>query len=173
VRPATTPRTLVLVRHAKAEPAASTDFARELLPQGRQVAAAAGRWLASVIEVPQVALVSAAVRTTQTWEELSQAAGWEIGAVVDDALYEASPDTALDLIRAVSADVRLAVLVGHNPTVAMLAQLLDNGLGDREVAGQLATGCPTGTTIVLEFVGDWVEMSWSTAAVVAVYRRPG
>ena len=64
---------------------------------------------------------------------MSGGAGWSVTPVVDDGLYSAGPDTALDLMRDTPAEARSLVVIGHNPTVAYLAQMLDDGEGDPAV----------------------------------------
>ena len=54
-------------------------------------------------------------------------AGWDLEGTLEDALYDAGPESALDLIRATDEHVRTLVVVGHNPTMASLATLLDDG----------------------------------------------
>ena len=68
-------RTLVVMRHAKAEPYAETD-ARPPPDRaaGAADAAAAGRFLAAAGLVPDHALVSSAARTRETWAEVRDAA---------------------------------------------------------------------------------------------------
>ena len=64
-------RTIIVMRHAKAEQGGPSDFERQLTDRGMADAAAAGTWLAERGVVPDHALVSAAVRTQQTWEALA------------------------------------------------------------------------------------------------------
>ncbi|MDN4174690.1 histidine phosphatase family protein [Nocardioides sp. SOB77] len=162
-------RTLVVVRHAKAEADGPTDSERRLAERGHGDAAAVGAWLAERGIVPDHALVSAAVRTVQTWDDIADAAGWDLEPDVDETLYAAGPETALDLVRAVPDDVRTLVVVGHNPTVATLAQLLDDGEGDDEAGNQLALGYPTSATTVLSYDGDWEDLADASASVVAFF----
>ena len=51
------------MRHAKAEPYAASDYARELTARGRADANDAGAYLAAERVVPDYAVVSTAVRT--------------------------------------------------------------------------------------------------------------
>ena len=63
-------RTLVLLRHAKAEAAGSDapdDAERPLTARGHADAAAAGAWLARHGLLPDVVICSPARRTRQTW----------------------------------------------------------------------------------------------------------
>src|SRR5687768_924557 len=89
-------RTIVVMRHAKAEQSGATDFERLLAERGHADAAEAGRWLAAEGVEPELALVSASTRTQQTWEALVEAAGWDLEPELDEGLYSAGTQTALD-----------------------------------------------------------------------------
>jgi phosphohistidine phosphatase len=158
-------RRIVVVRHARAEHSAATDEERELLEQGREDAAEAGSWLAGRGIRPGHVLVSAAVRTRQTWEALAGAAGWGVEAEVDRGLYSAGPETALDLMRLTPEEAGTLVVVGHNPTIAYLAQLLDDGEGDPDASNEMATGYPAGAVTVMEYDGAWADLDAGTARV--------
>lgn len=158
-------RVLVLVRHAKAEPYGPGDHERPLTEQGVADAASAGRWLAARGVVPQQAIVSDALRTRQTWAAMAEAADWFLEPWFDSTLYEADSETALDLVRALEEATTTAVVVGHNPTMAYLAQTLDAG-GAPELA---RTGFPTGAVAVYEYDGPWAELAEGTARLVAVH----
>src|ERR1700754_11193 len=92
-------RSLVVMRHAKAEQSGPSDFERQLSDRGVIDATEAGQWLANRGVEPEQALVSAAVRTLQTWEAVNEGGGWDLEATLEDALYEAGTESALDLIR--------------------------------------------------------------------------
>jgi phosphohistidine phosphatase len=150
---------LAVIRHAKAEQTGANDFERELTGRGRADATAAGAWLAGVGVAPDQALVSAAPRAAQTWEALASGADWSVEPDLDRGLYTAGPDTALDVLRALDEDCRCAVIVGHNPTMEMLAQLLDDGEGDAEAGTQMAGGFPTSAVAVFEVDGSWADLA--------------
>lgn len=143
---------LVLVRHAKAEQSAPTDFERPLSERGRRDARAAGAWLADRGIIPDAALVSAAVRATQTWQELCAGGGYdESVAEVDRGLYQAGVDTTIDLVRFTDESVRTLVVVGHNPTMEMFALLVDDGTGELDPSA----GYPTSALTVFELDDHW------------------
>jgi phosphohistidine phosphatase len=149
----------VLVRHAKAVDIAASDLERALTERGKANAAEIGSHLAAVGVVPDVALVSTALRTQQTWQQLREAAGWELTHTDSDAFYSAGTDSTLDLIHELPETAHCAVLVGHNPTVALLAHLLDSGTGDPEVSmSQASGGYPPGSVSILEFDGSWWDV---------------
>ena len=159
-------RRLLVIRHAKAGPAHS-DAERPLTPEGVRSAEATGAWLAGEGLRPDHALVSAARRAAETWEALCRGAGWELEPELSQALYAAEPDTALDLVRE-AGDADTLALVGHNPTMGSLAQLLDDGEGEPEPGTEMATtGFPAGAVAVFEHDGAWSELAWAGARLVA------
>jgi phosphohistidine phosphatase len=162
-------RRLVVVRHAKAEQSGETDLARRLADVGRSDAQAAGRWLAAEDVVPDHALVSAAPRARETWDRLAAGAGWSVEPTLDEGLYSAGPDTALDLIRGTPPEASVLVVVGHNPTMAQLAQLLDDGEGDPDASNAMASGFPTSAVAVFEYDGAWADLDVTSARLAAFH----
>lgn len=163
------PRRLVLVRHSKAEQSGPADFERRLTDRGRADAAATGAWLAGRGLVPDHALVSAADRARETWECLAGAAGWGLEPDLDRGLYAAGPETALDLVRAVPGSAATLVLVGHNPTVASLGSVLDDGEGDPGATSEMAAGYPTSAVAVLALEGTWADLAEGGARLEAFH----
>lgn len=161
------------MRHAKAEQGGRTDFERELASQGRRDATVAGTWCASQGYEPDHAWVSAATRTLQTWAAVAEGAGWTLEASTDRGLYAAGVDTALDLLRGTPGDVRTVLVVGHNPTMASLAQLLDDGEGDPGATEEMSRGYPTSALAVFEYDGEWAELAFTSARLVAYHVARG
>src|SRR5580658_6810616 len=86
-------RRLILFRHAKAEPRGpgEDDFDRPLNERGREDAAIIGRALADQGHRPDLALVSPARRTTETWVNARDA--FPAAAVeLAPELYDGAPD---------------------------------------------------------------------------------
>lgn len=134
-----TARTLVLLRHAKAEtPGDLLDFDRRLTAAGQANAAAAGVWLAGQGLRPELVFCSPAARTRQTWHgvavALADADPDGRGAEVryEPQLYESGRTEVIDLLRTVPDDVRTVLVVGHNPTMSEVSLLLRT---DRPGAG--------------------------------------
>lgn len=168
--PASTgPRLLVLMRHAKADSVGESDHARRLTASGVDDAQAAGRWLAGQGVRPDHALVSDAQRTRDTFAAVAQGAGWDVAASYDDGLYAAGPETALDLIRRSDAQAGSVIVIGHNPTVASLAQALDNGEGDAQAGIALTMGFPPCAVAVFEYDGAWSDLDQQCAMLTAFY----
>ncbi len=157
------PTTLVLLRHGKANASGPSDHARDLAVSGRRDAAAAGEWLARRGLIPDRALVSDALRTQETWSACAAAGRFVCPVDHSAALYAAEVEGALGLIRSTPADVGTLVVVGHNPTIALLAQLLDDGEGDPEAADGMAIGFPTAALAVLTVTGAWTGLDLGSA----------
>ncbi len=167
-------RRLVVMRHAKAQPTAPSDHERALADRGRRDAEAAGRWLRDRGITPDGALVSDAMRTRQTWEQVAAAAAWDVAADLSAALYAAGADSAFDLIREAAADVTTFVVVGHNPTMAYIAELIDDGEGDADATTGLVTlGFPTSALAVFTLSGSWADLGPGTGRLEALYSGDG
>ena len=163
-------RRLVVMRHAKAVATAPSDHERGLAPRGRADAQQVGQWLREREIEPDAALVSDALRTRETWEHVTDAAGWDVEAGFSAALYAAGADSAFDLIREVDADVRTLVVVGHNPTMAYIAELIDDGEGDVEATTGLVTrGFPTSALAVFAVEVGWTDLGPGTGRIEAFH----
>lgn len=139
---------------------ASTDAQRQLTERGRREVAEVGRWLRRQLEdeTPGQVLVSSAARTRETWLHLAEAAGWSAElAEFDYALYGGEYATVMDLIESTPDEVKVLVLVGHNPLIGQLAQLVQDGESDPEAMAALAHGYPPGTATVFVGDGSWRE----------------
>ncbi len=143
---------LILLRHGKAEADAPSgeDVDRALTGRGRQDAALVARALAQAGLVPDLVLVSPALRTLQTWEA---AAPFFPEARVERApvLYAIGASEILALARAEGAGAKAVMIVGHNPGLGELAAWLANdGPAPVEVRQRLTQGFPTGAAAVAD-----------------------
>jgi phosphohistidine phosphatase len=166
---ATQRRVLVVMRHGKAEAFAREDHQRRLTEKGRREATAAGQWLADQGIVPTDAFVSSATRTRQTWEALVAGSGTPAEARVEDAVYSADAESALDVLRQAPPSAEVVLYVGHNPTAASLAHLLDDGDPDPEAFRAMSAGFPTGAVAVLEISVPWADLDLATGHLVAFH----
>lgn len=161
----------MLMRHAKAEPFASTDRDRRLTDRGRREAAAAGRFLSEHGIEPDVAVVSPAVRTRETWEALARSLPSTVEVRLDGAVYDGSADMVLECLRIVPEDASTVLLVGHQPAVGQLAHLLEDGTGDPDALHLMLHGFPTASLAVFNVSVDWSELGAEKGCLVAF--RPG
>ena len=121
-----TVRTLVLLRHAKAEtPGERPDHQRRLTTAGEAAAAAAGSWLAAEGLQPELVLCSTAARTRQTWAGVAPEVGGTPEVRYTDLLYVGGRTEVVDLLRAVPEEIATVLIVGHNPTMSDMSMLLD------------------------------------------------
>jgi phosphohistidine phosphatase len=163
-----TSRLLVVMRHAKAESYAENDRERHLTDRGRAAAAEAGRHLAELGVVPDHAVVSAAVRTVETWEEVRRASGSTAQPDITEAVYAASPGSILETLRLVPAGARTVLFVGHNPSAGALVHLLDDQEGDPALVAEMLQGFPTAALAVFELPGEWEELDEGSARLTHV-----
>jgi phosphohistidine phosphatase len=142
-----TARTLVLMRHAKAEtPGDEPDFQRRLTARGESDADAAGSWLADEGLRPDLVICSPATRTRQTWHGLAVAlaqadpdtAAPEVH--YEQSLYAGGRTEVIDLLRAVPDDVPTVLVIGHNPTMSDVSTLLRPYDEDGELAPLKTSG---------------------------------
>jgi phosphohistidine phosphatase len=170
-------RRLMLLRHAKTEidSPSGRDQDRRLDARGRKDAAEIGDWIARHPPLPDIAMVSPAVRAKETWEIASEAikehaALPEVEWVAD--LYGADPAQLLQIIRMASAsDPKRLMLVGHNPGMHELSLALA-GSGDARGREALADNLPTSGLVVFDFaIDDWNDVAFRRGAL-AVFVSP-
>jgi phosphohistidine phosphatase len=125
--------TLVLLRHAKAEPHRPDDQPRRLAERGREQCAEVRAWLAEQGVSPDRVVVSSAARARETWE---LAGVGSVPPVVEDRLYTAGVVEVRELLAETPADVRTLVLVGHNPTFEDLSWELDDSQAARDLSNR-------------------------------------
>ena len=116
--------TLYLLRHAKAEKAVkhawdpAEDRNRPLTAGGMADAVAVGRWFRTHQLIPGLALVSPAKRTLQTWQLAANELAASLPIRVEEALYEASVEDLLRVVRALPPQFTSALIVGHDPSLS-------------------------------------------------------
>jgi len=157
------------MRHAKAEAVAAADHERRLTARGVRDATEAGVWARSAGVLPDHAFVSDAARAHETWSAFSAAADLDVVPELDPGLYTAGPDGALEVLRTAPDDALTVMVVGHNPTMAHLVHLLDDGGADPEVFSALSADFPTCAVAVLEAPGAWRDLDLAGARITAFH----
>lgn len=178
----TSQRTLLLLRHAKAEQGPGMlDHDRELTPRGRKDARAVGEWLRDAGQIgseatlaPQSAvlpsgaidlvLCSTSRRTRQTLDEV-RAGGVSVKETrFDERIYTAGATGLLDVLLEVPDAVKTVLMIGHGPGVPMLAAALareDDTSAD--ASERLAESFPTAGTAVFGLEAGWSSLAPDTA----------
>jgi phosphohistidine phosphatase len=163
----TTQRTLMLLRHAKAEQVpGSPDHDRALAPRGRSDARAVGQWLSgqSGSKAVDLVLCSTSKRTRQTLDALSTAGASLKETRFDDRIYGASAASLLDVLHEVPESVDAVLMIGHAPGIPVLATALaQEDAGSTKAMDRISRGFPTSALAVLEFGGRWTELAPETA----------
>ena len=152
-------RTLIVMRHAKSDwPMGTPDKERPLGKRGRSDAVKAGRWLAAQDFACDLAIVSPALRTTQTWNLVAGSLPEPPPVERPEELYGAYWMEMLELAQEIDDAHHVAVLVGHNPGPGMLVSALSGPGSDSEAESKIRTRYPTLGTSVLEFTGPWSQL---------------
>jgi phosphohistidine phosphatase len=157
-------KVLILFRHAKAEEGLGKgDRDRELTGRGVRDARAAGTWLHEQRLGPELVLCSTARRTRQTWEAAAE--GGACGEAVEyvEDVYAGGADRVLQVVQEQAEGAQVVLVVGHNPTMAMLASGLSEGNGSSAAHECLAQGFPTSSLAVLRYAGRWAGLGFGTA----------
>lgn len=154
---------LILFRHAKSDwPAGVDDLERPLNARGREAAPLMGHYLAQEGLLPDLAVVSPATRTRETFTLAMEAFEAVTGEVpqmlIEPRIYESQPQELLEVVREIQDGVRTLMMVGHNPGTHELARRL-TGFGDRYAFSRLTQKYPTAGITVLDFdVEAWRDV---------------
>lgn len=156
-------KTLLLIRHAKAEQGSTfADFERPLKPRGIDDATMIAKRLKSKGIIPQVIVSSPALRTLSTAEVFSHQLAVPGGILTNKAIYEASDAALFNIITDLPNEYDFVALVGHNPGIAQILQYLSGEYKD----------VPTCTVALLQFeADDWKEVSGESGELV-LYEEP-
>lgn len=143
---------LILMRHAKTLRAAESglDRDRALTPRGLDDAVLMGGVLADRNLRPDLALVSPATRTRQTFDAMHEALG-DVDIRIEPRLYDAAPDAIRRLIEDAEDQTGCLLVVAHNPGVHLLAlDYLTESAASPSVMDRMAGGFPTGAAAIFE-----------------------
>jgi phosphohistidine phosphatase len=150
---------LVLLRHAKAIPAAPDldDRDRRLADRGRSDAIRMGQFLKEEACVPDLVLCSTALRTRETLDLVVPQLGSAPVVRHLPELYLARWLTVVNLVRQIRERADTLMVVGHNPGLEESAKKLARPPGDaktRKLHQLLQSDFPTAALAVLEFDAD-------------------
>ena len=149
---------LILLRHgeAEAQSASGRDFDRALTAAGVAAVARTAKALATAMAIPDVALVSTAARTRQTWAEAK--AQFSLSEeVLKPEIYNAGSTALLALATACEADT--VMIVGHNPSLQGLAlDLLARQGAPASLVARVESRFPPATAAVFSFHDDRPEL---------------
>ncbi|MGJ8670367.1 MAG: SixA phosphatase family protein [Oceanococcus sp.] len=151
-------KTLYLLRHGLAEDASNSgikaDYERELSAQGRVQIACLAACLAERDDFsPQIALVSAAIRTRQTAEYLTLQR-----VEFREDYYNADLGGLLTPLRAFDDGICSALIVAHNPGISWLGSSL--------LQPQACRGFSPGSILAVQFGDTWDQIKSGCARLL-------
>jgi phosphohistidine phosphatase len=159
-------RRIVLFRHAKADWPQVPDHERPLADRGRTDAAVAGRKLSDSGIPLDLAVCSTATRTRETWKLAVHELPHRPKTVYEERVYDASPGELIAVLNETPDDVQSVVLIGHNPGVQGLADILA-GQAEKDTRARMSSrGFPTAAYAVLTFTGPWKTLEPGAATLV-------
>jgi phosphohistidine phosphatase len=151
-------RRLTVMRHAKAgELPGGPDFERALKPRGRSDSTAAGEWLRDGGYRPDAVICSAARRTRQTWQYVSEVLGTTENFTAESQLYQADAEEVIEIIGATPAEVGTLLYIGHNPAAAGVVAILTGS----------EPHFPTAAIAVLSVRAGWDELAPGAGELLA------
>jgi phosphohistidine phosphatase len=159
-------KTLLILRHAKAQPDAPRgDHARELTNRGHRNAAAMGAHIHALVGTPDAIVTSDARRAVQTAELAAAAMQFTEPLTIEPRIYDAVLDDLLAVVRDLPDAADAVVIVGHNPGFEELAEELATADAD-------AVELPTAGLAHLEFDEDrWQDIQPGTGRLRGVHTR--
>ena len=154
--------TLILLRHGKSDwSGGEPDRLRPLARRGRRQVLEAGRWLADNVGAIDLAVVSPAERTRETWRLAAAELAVLPRVREDDRVYAGTARSLLGVLRELPHEVETVVLIGHNPGVEDLVASL---------TGRWVP-MPTSALALIDLPGPW-SAAGNTAAELRAQGRP-
>ena len=155
---------LYILRHAKSSWNDSTlsDFERPLNERGREAAPFMGELMAKRGWLPDIILSSPAERALQTTRLVIDNSGFASSFVLSDRIYEASPQGLKKIVSGLDDDLDSAMLVGHNPGIEGLIELM-TGENRR---------MPTAALAIIDIEAESWKTAFETKSVIVETIKP-
>lgn len=149
-------RRLMLLRHAKSDwPDGVADPERPLAPRGRTAAPRMGAYIAREELIADRVLVSPARRARETWKLVSAELPPIRVVASEPRVYDASAARLLAVVREQPREAHSLMVVGHNPGLEELAEMLVAS-GSAPHLASMAEKFPTAALAVIDLpVDDW------------------
>lgn len=127
------------------------------------------RDLAKSVGGVDLLLYSSATRARQTAEPMEH---WlrPTQTRVEPEIYHEGPSSVLALVAQLPSNVSRVVVVGHEPTISVLAHSLHDA--EDQLASQVSFGIPTATALVLRVPCSWPELGPNQAHLERIVTVP-
>jgi phosphohistidine phosphatase len=159
-------KTLIIVRHAKAEvlPSNKTDFDRKLTDSGKNDAEKMALILSKKIKCPDVFISSTAKRAWSTAKRFAKAFSINESEIqAQKKIFEAHADTLINLVENIDNKHQVAIIFGHNPGFLQLAFYF---------SGNEAMELPTCGLVIIEFdINEWQNVAYKNGKLT-YFDRP-
>ena len=140
-----------------------TDHDRPLKKRGKRDAPRMGRLLREEGLVPDLILSSTAKRALETAVLVADASGYEGDIDVRREFYPGYPDAYIDVLRETADEYRIMMVVGHNPGLEELLELLTEAGEFLPTAALAQVALP---------VQSWYELNYETSGEMVNLWRP-
>jgi phosphohistidine phosphatase len=158
-------KVLLLLRHAKSswESAGLTDHDRPLNNRGKRDAPRMGKVLLEEGIVPEIIISSSAIRARSTAKKVAKSSNYKGEVIIESSLYRGGPIEYLNVLRRQPDQARTVLMVGHNPDIEQLLEMLTR----KEII------MPTCSLAAVNLPMDqWKKLTNSTKAEVRKVWRP-
>ncbi len=158
-------KTVILMRHAKSswKFPELPDKERPLTKRGEHDAPRMGKVLKKEEVIPDRILSSTAVRAAATAEAVAQKLDYKEEITYLDSLYMAEPSAIIEALQNLPAEVKRVLVVGHNPGMEGLAQILGGKVVDLPTAAMAEIKIP---------IKDWTELNYGVEGELVGLFRP-
>lgn len=158
-------KTLLLMRHGKSSWKDETlsDHERPLKKRGRKDAKRIAMEMINHDLIPELILSSTAIRAKETVKAILSVLDEKIPVEFSRELYMAEPEDFVEILSALSNDLNVVMLVGHNPGMEAYLQIIDGNIEAMPTAslGQLSLK-----------VADWKDLSMETEGELVGFWTP-
>lgn len=158
-------KTLILMRHAKSswKDKDLKDFDRPLKKRGENAAQLIGKALLLTDNLPDVIFSSPAKRAQETAELVIKHADYKGTIEFFDSFYMGEPNNYIEVLREIPDDIEKVLLIGHNPGLEALLQMLEGKVN----------ALPTAAVAFLELeMKHWQDLNPSTVGELVNFWDP-
>jgi phosphohistidine phosphatase len=150
-------RRVVVIRHAKSswDDPSLADRDRPLSKRGRNALPRLHEHIEELGLRPDLVMDSSSRRTSETLDGIRDVLGPQARTASEPTLYGAGAEHLLSMLRRLDDHVTTVVLIGHNPGVADLVDLL---AADAETGRSAIDAFPTAAVAVLSVAGPWTAI---------------
>ena len=153
------------MRHAKSswEFTNLSDHDRPLNDRGKRDAPRMGKVLLKERLIPQLIISSSAARARSTAEKVAKTAHYSGEISIDSSLYRAGSSAYLNALRRQTSHYDTVLIVGHNPDVEHLVEIL---------TGNVMTIPTCGLAYVKLLIESWLDLNDDKKGELAKMWRP-